>query len=305
MENPLVSIGIAIWNGELFIAETLNSLLAQDYENIEIVILDNLSVDSTSSICKAFARKDKRVRYISDNEKTNVIEGQKRVFSYARGEYFMIACDDDVYAPSYVSSLMNLMRTDPSVGLAYSSYEYISADGVRSSAKFQKKYFLTRYNSTRRNFMHYLRHRNPIPIVFGLVRTKVHKDALPYYFRVDERRWDHDNLYMLRLLSLTRVDSTNEVLFFYRQRDREKLYGDRGQSLLSFSKWGNYTDNILHQIKLTRIVKQIINHAPFSLVERKLLLLYAVLILLLNFKRLTRRLLPWSFRRLRRGRRII
>src|SRR5712691_5186264 len=136
MENPLVSIGISIWNGELFFAETLDSLLAQDYENIEIIILDNLSVDNTSSICKEYARKDKRVRYILDNEKTDVIEGQKRVFSHARGEYFMIACDDDVYAPSYVSSLMNLMRSDPSIGLAYSSYEYISADGIRSSANF-------------------------------------------------------------------------------------------------------------------------------------------------------------------------
>ena len=302
MENPLVSIGISIWNGELFFAETLNSLLTQDYENIEIIILDNLSVDNTSYICKEYVRKDKRVRYILDNEKTDVIEGQKRVFSYARGEYFMIACDDDVYAPSYVSSLMNLMRSDPSIGLAYSSYEYLSADGTHSSANFKTKYFLTRHNSKRKNFMHYLLHRNPLPIVFGLIRTKVHKDALPYYFRVDQRRWDHDNLYMLRLLSLTRVDSKNEILFFYRQRDREKLYSDRGQLVLSSSKWKNYTDNVLHQIKLTGMIHKIINDAPFSYVEKKLLWAYAMVILLLNFKRLTRRLIPMSFQRLRHGR---
>lgn len=290
MENPLVSIGISIWNGELFFAETLDSLLAQDYENIEIIILDNLSVDNTSSICKEYARKDKRVRYILDNEKTDVIEGQKRAFSYARGEYIMIACDDDVYAPSYVSSLMNLMRSDPSIGLAYSSLEYISEDGIRSSANFEAKYFLTRHNSRRQNFVRYLLHRSPIPIVFGLIRTQVHKDALPYYFRVDQRRWDHDNLYMLRLLSLTRVDGTNEILFSYRQRDREKLYRDRGQWALSSSKWQDYKDNVLHQIKLTGMIHRIINDAPFSYGEKTLLWLYATSILLLTLQRLTRRL---------------
>jgi glycosyltransferase involved in cell wall biosynthesis len=290
MENPLVSIGISIWNGELFFAETLDSLLAQDYENIEIIILDNLSVDNTSSICKEYARKDKRVRYILDNEKTDVIEGQKRAFSYARGEYIMIACDDDVYAPSYVSSLMNLMRSDPSIGLAYSSLEYISEDGIRSSANFEAKYFLTRHNSRRQNFVRYLLHRSPIPIVFGLIRTQVHKDALPYYFRVDQRRWDHDNLYMLRLLSLTRVDSTTEILFSYRQRDREKLYRDRGQWALSSSKWQDYKDNVLHQIKLTGMIHRIINDAPFSYGEKTLLWLYATSILLLTLQRLTRRL---------------
>jgi glycosyltransferase involved in cell wall biosynthesis len=290
MENPLVSIGISIWNGELFFAETLDSLLAQDYENIEIIILDNLSVDNTSSICKEYARKDKRVRYILDNEKTDVIEGQKRAFSYARGEYIMIACDDDVYAPSYVSSLMNLMRSDPSIGLAYSSLEYISEDGIRSSANFEAKYFLTRHNSRRQNFVRYLLHRSPIPIVFGLIRTQVHKDALPYYFRVDQRRWDHDNLYMLRLLSLTRVDSTTEILFSYRQRDREKLYRDRGQWALSSSKWQDYKDNVLHQIKLTGMIHRIVNDAPFSYGEKTLLWLYATSILLLTLQRLTRRL---------------
>ena len=302
MENPLVSIGISIWNGELFFPETLNSLLAQDYENIEIIILDNLSGDNTPSICKEYARKDSRIRYILDNEKTDVIEGQKRVFSHARGEYFMIACDDDVYAPSYVSSLMNLMRSDPSIGLAYSSYEYISADGIHSSAHFKTTYFLTKHNSKSHNFMHYLLHRNPLPIVFGLIRTKVHKDALPYYFRVDRRRWDHDNLYMLRLLSLTRVDSTNEALFFYRQRDREKLYVARGQLVPRSSKWKDYADNVLHQTKLTGMIHKIINEAPFSYMEKKGLWLYAVFILLLNIKRITRRLIPISSRRLRLGR---
>ena len=149
--------------------------------------------------------------------------------------------------------------------------------------------------------MHYLLHRNPIPIVFGLIRANVHADALPYYFRVDERRWDHDNLYMLRLLSLAKVDSTGEVLFFYRQRDREQLYRDRGQLAPSLSRWKDYTENLSHQVRLTAVVRKIINAAPFSYLEKRFLWLYAIAILLLNFRRLTRRLIPLDFRGLRRA----
>ncbi len=292
MEKPLVSIGISVWNGELFLAETLDSLLAQDYEKIEIIILDNLSSDLTPDICKKYAQKDSRIRYILDTEKRNVMEGQKRVFNSARGEYFMIACDDDVYAPSYINKLINLMHLDASIGLAYSAYEYISPDGLCSPANFKAEYFLNRNNSKIKNFMHYLRHRNPIPIIFGLVKTEFHKDALQYYLRVDQRGWSHDNLYMLRLLSTTRVDSTDEVLFRYRQRDRESLYQSRGQLAPKVSRFKKYRNDVLHQMKFTAMVHKIINEASFSYIEKKFLWFYAVFILFLNFKRQTRELLP-------------
>ncbi len=292
MEKPLVSIGISVWNGELFLAETLDSILAQDYEKIEIIILDNLSSDLTPDICKKYAQKDSRIRYILDTEKRNVMEGQKRVFNSARGEYFMIACDDDVYAPSYINELINLMHLDTSIGLAYSAYEYISPDGLCSPANFKAEYFLNRNNSKIKNFMQYLRQKNPIPIVFGLVRTASQRDALQYYLRVDQLGWDHDNLYLLRLLSKTRVDSTDEILFRYRQRDRDSLYQSRGQLGQKLSKFEKYRNDVSHQIKFTAMVHKIINEAPFSYMEKKLLWIYAVFIMFLNFKRQTRELLP-------------
>lgn len=292
MEKPLVSIGISVWNGELFLAETLDSLLAQDYEKIEIIILDNLSSDRTPVICKKYAQKDSRIRYILDTEKRNVMEGQNRVFNSARGEYFMVACDDDVYAPSYITKLINLISSGVSIGLTYSAYEYISPDGICLPANLKAVYFLNRNNSKIKNFMQYLRHKNPIPIVFGLVRTESQKDALQYYLRVDQRGWDHDNLYLLRLLSKTKVDSTEEILFRYRQRDRESLYLSRGQLGPNVSKFEKYRNDVLHQIKFTAMVHKIINEASFTYMEKKLLWFYAVFIMLLNVKRQTRELLP-------------
>lgn len=292
MEKPLVSVGISVWNGELFLAETLNSLLAQDYEKIEIIILDNLSCDTTPAICKQYAQKDSRICYILDTEKRDVVEGQKHVFNSAHGEYFMIACDDDVYAPSYISKLITLIRRDPSIGLAYSAYEYISPDGLSLPADLRGEFLLNRNNSKVKNFMLYLRHRRPIPIIFGLVQTKFHKYALQSYLRIDQHGWNHDNLYILALLSATRVDSTDEILFRYRQRDRDSLYRSRGQLAQNISIFRKFRNDVLLQMKFTSRVNKIINESSFSYMEKKFLYFYALLIFCLNFKRLTRELLP-------------
>lgn len=59
---PKVSIGLPVYNGEQFLREALDSLLAQTFENFELIILDNASTDSTEKICREYANKDGHVR---------------------------------------------------------------------------------------------------------------------------------------------------------------------------------------------------------------------------------------------------
>ena len=60
---PLVTIGVPVRNGEDFLAEALDSALAQEYPNLEILISDNASVDATPDICRRYAEADPRVRW--------------------------------------------------------------------------------------------------------------------------------------------------------------------------------------------------------------------------------------------------
>lgn len=280
MNQPTVSIGIPVWNGEAFLAETLESLLAQDYENLEIIVLDNLSTDRTSEICKAYAQKDARVRYVLDDSQKDVMQGHKKTAQLARGEYFMIACDDDWYAPKYISTLLRLITANPRVGLVYSGWDWIYPDGSKKPSGWKR--FLTASNSAFRNFSSYLFFRTPIPMQFGLVRTNLHRDALDYFYRPDHRGWNHDNLYMLRLLSIARVDSTTDTLFYYRQRDREALYKQRGQNYSPNGAFAEYWNQVLHQISVTRAVAKIIKASPFKSKEKSLLKIYNLLVLFFN-----------------------
>ena len=64
IDKPLVTIGLIVYNEGRFIGDTIDSLLAQDYENLEIICCDNCSTDNSDDICRTAADADERVRYV-------------------------------------------------------------------------------------------------------------------------------------------------------------------------------------------------------------------------------------------------
>ena len=65
---PRVSIGVPVYNGERYVAETLDSLLAQTFEDFELTICDNASTDRTEQICRTYAERDARISYVRHAE---------------------------------------------------------------------------------------------------------------------------------------------------------------------------------------------------------------------------------------------
>ncbi len=269
---PKVSIGIAVWNGEAFLEKTLRSLLQQDYQNIEIIILDNQSTDSTQQICQELAALDSRVRYILDEKTRDVMSAQIKVAQIASGDFYMVACDDDWYEPSYISRLMNIIAQDPEIGIAYAGMGFI--DEVDNKSASYPMQFFKCSDKPHKNFKRYLTQRNPVPIIFGIVRKNLHLDALDFYRRPDGRGWDHDNLYVMRLLTQTRVEGAPEILFYYRQQDRDLLYKKRNQYVSPQSPLAIYLNHALHQWAVTGAIKKIIDQSPFSKSEKFFLRAY-------------------------------
>tara|TARA_B110000438_G_scaffold169307_1_gene161796 strand:- start:5631 stop:6536 length:906 start_codon:yes stop_codon:yes gene_type:complete len=92
---PKVSIGMPVFNGEKFIRGALDSLLGQSFTDFELIISDNGSTDGSELICREYAARDQRIRYV--RQETNLGAGFnfKFVLDEARSEYFMwAACDD-------------------------------------------------------------------------------------------------------------------------------------------------------------------------------------------------------------------
>ena len=108
---PLVSIGIPVYNSESTLAATIESALAQDYTNLEILLSDNASVDDSIKICREYARRDSRIKLFEQPE--NIGAGANFVFvlNQAKGEYFKWLASDDVISMNSLSlSVANLQE---------------------------------------------------------------------------------------------------------------------------------------------------------------------------------------------------
>ena len=127
--SPRVSIGVPVYNGQRYIRFTLDSLLAQTFPDIEIIVTDNCSTDSTPQIVEEYARRDPRVRYFRNETNLRAAGNYNRGVELARGEYFKWNPADDVCAPEFVGKCVQVLDADPSVVLAYPRTNVIDTEG--------------------------------------------------------------------------------------------------------------------------------------------------------------------------------
>jgi len=125
---PRVSIGLPVYNGERFVGEAIGSLLAQSFEDFEILVADNASTDRTLDICRDLAARDARVRVHTSERNLGAAPNFNRAFDLARGEYFKWAAHDDLCEPDYLRSCVEALDDDPSVVLCHSDVHWIDDD---------------------------------------------------------------------------------------------------------------------------------------------------------------------------------
>jgi glycosyltransferase involved in cell wall biosynthesis len=127
--RPLVSIGLPVHNGAQFLAQAIDSLLAQTYQNFAICISDNASTDDTQQICLAYASRDSRIRYVRNATNLGAFANFKRVLDLATGKYFMWAADHDLWAPGFLTTCVDLLEQNPEVVLCAPRTAWIDTDG--------------------------------------------------------------------------------------------------------------------------------------------------------------------------------
>ncbi|WP_163544380.1 glycosyltransferase family 2 protein [Occultella kanbiaonis] len=131
MSTPRLTIGLPVYNGEVHIAETLESILAQDFTDFELIVGDNASTDGTRDILRDFAARDERIILKLSDENLGAAWNYNRLVTAARGELFKWAAADDLIAPTYLSSCINELDRHPEAVLAYAGTTLIDDRGVR------------------------------------------------------------------------------------------------------------------------------------------------------------------------------
>lgn len=106
---PKVSIGMPVYNGELFLRGALDALLGQTFYDFELIISDNASTDGTENICREYASQNCQISYTRQAVNLGAFANFKFVLEQARGEYFMWAACDDTFSKDFVELNFNFL----------------------------------------------------------------------------------------------------------------------------------------------------------------------------------------------------
>lgn len=117
--NPLVGVFTPVYNGAAYLAECIESVLAQDYADFEYTILNNCSTDGTLDIANAYANKDRRIRVRTNSTFVSAIENHNLAFGLVRPEhkYCKVVSADDWILPECLSRMVALAEAHPQVGI--------------------------------------------------------------------------------------------------------------------------------------------------------------------------------------------
>lgn len=126
---PRLSIGFPVYNGEPLLAESLEALLGQTYEDFELIISDNASTDGTADICRRYSKQDSRIRYISQQRNIGMQPNHNFVIGQAKGELFKMASHDDLYARDLLKRCVEVLDERPEVVVAHCWEAMIDTSG--------------------------------------------------------------------------------------------------------------------------------------------------------------------------------
>ena len=169
LQVPRVSIGVPVYNGELFLAQTLDSLLGQTFRDLEVIISDNASTDRTESICRSFAARDSRVEYIRQNSNLGASANYNFVARRSHGEYFKWAAHDDLCEPTFLQRCVDLLDDHPDAVVAYPRSVLISDTGDVIEPVTEN--MSLPWNLASRRLRHFLWNTSLCHPVFGLIRS--------------------------------------------------------------------------------------------------------------------------------------
>ncbi len=207
---PKVSVIIPTYNCSAYLSEAINGVLAQSFQDFEIIIIDDGSTDSTQTLVKSFQEKyPARISYLRQ-ENQGVAIARNTGIEHAIGEYIALLDADDYWTPNHLEEEIKLISADRSIGLVHANITRIDGDGMIIDIPFRDQRYLNGFI-----FEHLFVRRAHISCSTVLFRkTCIKKCGLfdPYLSRLG----CEDRDYWLRIAKDFKVVYIPKELTFYR-----------------------------------------------------------------------------------------
>lgn len=210
LQAGLVSIGLSVYNGARYLRSALDSLVAQDYRDFEIIISDNASEDETEAICQEYAARDRRIRYYRAERNMGSVWNAVRVYELARGEYFMWAAHDDLRHPQYLTRCVAALEQNPLALFCCTGVRLIDDVGHDISEKFPYRSYPPTGATPRERLKALIRSTSWLH-VYSLMRTPALAETA-----LGNHMWGGDVVLVADLCLRGEVAYVPEKLFAYR-----------------------------------------------------------------------------------------
>jgi glycosyltransferase involved in cell wall biosynthesis len=278
-DRPMVSIGLPVYNGEAYLRQLLDSVLAQTFGEFELIISDNASTDRTEMICREYAEADARIQYHRQTRNRGVTWNFRQVVLLSSGQYFLWTSHDDLLSPNYVERCVAILEENPPVVLCYSNAVYMDEAGNQFEPKRQLKFDLPR---PYQRFRELIDLNHSCVAVFGVIRSDVLKKT-----SIHADFSDSDRCLLVELGLLGDYYRIPEPLFFHREHSGRftHLHPTR-QEQTRLANPGRSIRFVFPHFRMLREYALAVHRAPLNWTESGLCYLH-----LLNWTR-------WNFRRL-------
>jgi glycosyltransferase involved in cell wall biosynthesis len=235
---PAVSICLPVYNGENYVATAIESMLAQTFDDFELIISDNASTDRTEEICRKFADADPRVRYHRNERNVGGARNQAIAIQLSRGRYVRLSAHDDKIAPTHLEECVAVLDERPDVVIAFTRTIVIDEVGAE----------VCQYHSTRgtadtpsRRFRELIFRDHNCDAIYGVMRADILHGVRPM-----ENFIDADKVFLCRLAFHGPFVSIDRPLFYKRfhpknwvgnWRDRMAWYNPDAKGKVTFPHW--------------------------------------------------------------------
>jgi glycosyltransferase involved in cell wall biosynthesis len=269
--QPTVCVGLPVYNGGNFLSKAIESILSQDFENIQLIISDNCSTDITEEVCLKYQTMDKRIKYHRLEENLGIGLNFKNVLGLSSAPYFMWASHDDMRERTFITKCLERLESDPSIALVYPRSRVL--DNNSRFLGIANDHVNTDQNSGVERFRHIIWELGMCNMVYGLYRTNILKKV---------RTWDEtlfcDNLILAEIaLSFGKIVQIDDVLFVRRltRNYNYKSHDERYEQLMSeydsSSKW--FWEGIsLPHCRLTYSHLELVNYSEIENSEKDFLM---------------------------------
>lgn len=184
-KTPLVSIGLAVYNGELFLEEAIQSILCQTYSDFELILSDNASTDHTEEICRRYAALDKRIHYYRNAANIGGANNENRTFYLSKGKYFHLHAHDDVLAPDFIEKCLKVIEENPEVVICYTETVFIDQHGDHLNKTINR---LGDQKEPYQRFAELIKRYHYCESIYGLIRSEIlHKTRLQLNYTNSDR----------------------------------------------------------------------------------------------------------------------